>query len=470
MLPRFETVGRLRPVDLVAPGAVQVDDAEPAAGERATPAPAPYVAAVAELDDEAGDPVRIDLLGDDVRLSAHCDPGRRRGWLEIDTLGATTRHRSRRSGTAPAAGPPVSAVALVLTGPLVTVLTREGGESWTARARCDLQDRVDVHDETWLAGLRTCLSPGTPGATAGRPPVRRLLAGGFGQLGLRDLRLVSTLDGEPVRDGDRLLLTATSAGPGFFPTAHTSVWALDPRRPTLEHRADLFFRRPDRPGVFGDHATHLVRDGDRWLVATSTWADFDTQRNPTVAVTLAETGADLLRGRHVLDTRALPLPTDGLESVGVWDPHLLRHDDRWYVGFVSASRWFRFHPALASGPSLDELRLDGAATDRTATEGTTLVRLDDGWHVLASDGRDNPRPFRARYPVLDLALEEVGVLDAPYPTNLPWPTLVRERTRDGDGWLLVTFDGTPYGGRLVGYGSHGDVVLARTLPPVGREE
>jgi hypothetical protein len=288
--------------------------------------------------------------------------------------------------------------------------------------------------------------------------VRRLCAGGFGQLGLRDVRVVTTAAGDPVRDGDRLLLTAASAGPGFFDTAHTSVWALDPRTPSLEHRADLFFRRPDRPGVFGDHATHLVRDDDRWLVATSTWGDFDTRRNPRVAVTLAETTADVLTGRHVLDTRALELPTTGLGSVGVWDPHLVRADGRWLVGFVSATAIFRFHPALAAGRTLDDLTLLGAATDRVATEGTTLARLDDEWRVLASDGRDNPARHRRRFPVFDLALDEVGALDAPYPTNIPWPTVVR----DGDGWLLVTFDGTRTGGRLVGYGSHGDVVVMRT--------
>ena len=208
--------------------------------------------------------------------------------------------------------------------------------------------------------------------------VTHVRAGAFGQLGLRDVRLVSDADGTPLRDGGRLLFTATSAGPGFFDAAHTSVWSLDPDGWVPEHRADLFFRRPDKPGAYGDHATHLVRDGARWLVATSTWGDFDghtgrNRRTATVAVTLAETDADLLSGRHLLDTRPLRLPTDGLRSVGVWDPHLVRIDGRWHVGFVSASRFFKFHPALAAGPSLDDLTLLGADTTRTATEGTTLA-------------------------------------------------------------------------------------------------
>jgi hypothetical protein len=69
--------------------------------------------------------------------------------------------------------------------------------------------------------------------------------------------------------------------------------------------------------------------------------------------------------------------------------------------------------------------------------------------VLASDKR------RRVYPVLDLDLREIGTLDAAYPTNIPWPTLV--------GDLLVGFNGQPYGGRLLGYGSHGEVVIQRAI-------
>ena len=243
------------------------------------------------------------------------------------------------------------------------------------------------------------------------------------------------------------------------------MWRLDPDDLEITHSGDLFFRRPDRPGVFGDHATHVLRSEDRWLVATSTWGDFEVpatragRRTPAgLRVTLAETGADVLRGTHVLDTRELPLPTDGFPSIATWDPHLVRRDGEWLVGFVSARRFFDFHPALAGGPRLDDLRLRGAATRRTSTEGTTLVDVDGRMVVVASDGRDSPRGMRGRFPVLDLAMEEIGVLDAPYPTNLPWPSLARL----DDGWLMATFDGRPAGGRLPGYGTHGDLVLMRT--------
>jgi hypothetical protein len=417
-LPRFVEAARARPVDLVVPGS-SLDEVV-----------APYAAVTG--------PGTVTLESGDDRLVAAYDGNA--VWLEVTTSGRTTQHRSRRHARPEA---PVDEVGLALTGSHVTAFTRHGGR-WVARGRVDLRHRLDTRDGAWLGRL------------TGDAPV----AGRFGQLGLRDIRVASHADGTPYRLGDgRAVLTATSAGPGFFDTAHTSVWALDPATLTLEHLSDLFFRRPDAPGAYGDHATHLVRDGGRWLVATSTWGDFDRRRpGASVAVTLAETTADVLHGWHLLDTRPLPLPTDGLRSVGVWDPHLVRTDDGgWLVGFVSAPAFFTFHPALASGPSLDALSLRSAATERTATEGTTLLRIDEDWQVLASDGPDSPRRLRRRYPIFDLDLRETGTVDAPYPTNIPWPTLLP----DGDSWLLVAFDGTRHGGPVPGYGTHGDVVFLR---------
>lgn len=436
MLPRLEIVRRLRPVDLVAPGSVQVDT--DASGEVAMPVVAPYVAATTA---DLSGPVALHL--GEHRLAASLSNGS----VSMDVTGAGTL-RSRRFHRAEEP----TGLAVTLTGTHATAWTCEA-TGWVARARHDLRDVVDTRDEGALAGLRVELPAG--GGSAGR----------FGQLGLRDTRFVTDEDGSPVRDGEALWLTATSAGPGFFDTAHTSVWRFDPDTLALTHSADLFFRRPDRSGVFGDHATHLVRTGGGWLVATSTWGDFEApttragRRTPAgLRVTLAESGSDLLRGAHVLDSRELPLPLDGLDSIATWDPHLVRRDGEWLVGFVSARRFFDFHPALAAGPTLDDLRLLGAATDRTATEGTTLVDVDGRIAVLASDGRDSPRGLRARFPSYDLAMTETGTLDAPYPTNLPWPTVAKVDGR----WLMLTFNGRSAGGRLLGYGTHGDLVVMRS--------
>ena len=438
VLPRRELVRRLRPVELLARGAVQVRT--DAAGLTTMPAPAPYVAVTTPAADRS---VALHLSG--CRLAASVVDGSVSLSL---TAGASTREmRSRRFHRADAP----TDLGLSLTGTHLTAWTRESG-AWVARARHDLRDVLDTRDEAALAALAVELPEGGG------------MAGGFGQLGLRDVRFVTTDDGRPWRKDGACWLTATSAGPGFFDTAHTSIWRLDPEALEVEHRGDLFFRRPDRPGVFGDHATHVVRSEGRWLVATSTWGDFERpttragRRTPSgLRVTLAESDADLLRGTHVLDTRELPLPTDGLASIAAWDPHLVRREGEWLVGFVSARRFFDFHPALAAGATLDDLRLLGAAADRRATEGTTLVEVDGRMVVLASDGRDSSRARRARFPVCDMVRSKTGTLDAPYPTNLPWPSLA-----EVDGvWLMATFDGSARGGELLGYGTHGDLVLMR---------
>ncbi|MBL0747062.1 hypothetical protein [Nocardioides baculatus] len=436
MLPRVDVVRRLRPIDLVAPGAVHLASDE--GGTTTVPVVAPYVAATSAASD--GATLALHLAG--ARLSASL----RDGSVSLRVGEQDLRSRRFHRAEAPAQ------IGISLTGTHLTAWSLEAG-AWQARARHDLRDTLDTRDEAALADLRVELPTG--GGTVG----------GFGQLGLRDVRFVTDASGRPLREDGALWLTATSAGPGFFDTAHTSVWRLEATSLDLQHTGDLFFRRPDRPGVFGDHATHLVRADDRWLVATSTWGDFETpttrsgRRTPSgLRVTLAASDADLLRGTHVLDTRELPLPTDGLASIATWDPHLVHRDGEWLVGFVSARKFFDFHPALASGPALDDLRLRGAATDRTSTEGTTLAEVDGRMVVLASDGRDSRRGTRARFPVFDLAMSEVGLLDAPYPTNLPWPSLAEV---DG-GWLMATFNGRRAGGDLLGYGTHGDLVVMRS--------
>ncbi|WP_418057805.1 hypothetical protein [Pimelobacter simplex] len=439
MLPPFEIVARHRPIDLVA---------SPDA-----PLLAPYAAVEATLTGTRG---ALSLAHPDgTCLTVRLDDGRTT--LAVRRADGTEQTaRSRRHGRA---GVPPDRLGLTLTGSHLAVLTHEK-ERWVVRGRIDLRTSggPDTRDADWIGALRG----------AGSGAVTGVRTGPFGQLGLRDIRMVSHADGTPYRTGGAVLLTATSAGPGFFDTAHTSLWALTPDD-RVEHRADLFFGRPDRPGVYGDHATHLLRDGDRWLVATSTWSDFPADKKERVPgalrVTLAESSADLTTGRHVLATRELALPTaPGVPSVGTWDPHLVRDPatGTWLVGYVSARRFFDFHPVLAAGPSLDDLTLRGAATDRRATEGTTLLRVGDTWQVLAGDGRDNPRATRGRFPIFDTALREQGTVDAPYPTNIPWPTVVPPDPEvGGDTWRLVTFNGHPYGGSLAGYGTHGDVVVMR---------
>ena len=199
MLPRFEIVARRRPVRLVVPGTT-------------LPPPAPYAAVQARVTGTGR--AHLSLASGEVTLTAEYD-GRVRLVVGTGSLGTT--HQSRRFATPDRR---VDSLALTLTGRALTALTRERGR-WVARARYDLTDRFDPHDEHFLAGLSATVDG----------PLDDVEAGSFGQLGLRDLRLVSNADGTPYRVDEAdptLLLTASSAGPGFFPASHTSVWGLDP--------------------------------------------------------------------------------------------------------------------------------------------------------------------------------------------------------------------------------------------------
>ena len=142
-------------------------------------------------------------------------------------------------------------------------------------------------------------------------------------------------------DGRRYL-TWTCAGLGFFQQAHWTVWSLDPAKPEqMRLESQLFTRRDGL--VLGDHAGQLVRDGDRWLVLTSSWGDFAPGVDPRAAPSSAD---DLLTGVHVLETERAPLPTEA----GSWDPALTRVDGSWRLGFVESPSQepFDFHPALAA--------------------------------------------------------------------------------------------------------------------------
>ncbi|MDQ4055212.1 MAG: hypothetical protein M3237_21295, partial [Actinomycetota bacterium] len=176
MLSRFEIIHRSRPVALVLPGS---DREQPIA---------PYLAVEAMVTGPGR--AELALASGDVTLVARYDD--RGACLQVATGGTTTVHRSRRHGRPEGA---VDGVALTLTGPHLVVLTLEDG-AWRARGRVDLAERVDPHDEHWLAGVESS-------ATG---PVAEVRSGRFGQVGLRDLRLVTHADGTAYREGDAVLL------------------------------------------------------------------------------------------------------------------------------------------------------------------------------------------------------------------------------------------------------------------------
>jgi hypothetical protein len=446
---------RYRPFHLVAPGFVE--DRRSALGDVATltlsdrsPA-APFAAVELEVSDGSG--IVVAGLGSDDgdRVVATYNPSGRTAAIEVRAEG-TTRVVRRATVDLPGS----FTLGFAVCENQVTVLARpDGASDWKPllTERTKVADLVDLRVPERLERFRY-----TWGVRTGTAVLGDVRAGLFGMTGLRDPHLVQHADGRPyVRDG-KVYLTWTCAGLGFFQQAHWGVFTLDLADLTrLEQVSQLFSHRDGL--LVGDHAGQLVRDGDQWLVATSSWGDFDFQG---VHVRHLTTTDDLLTGVHLLETRATDLPTD----VSSWDPGFTRADastgleggDGWLLGFVESPSQdpFDFHPALARTDAespWEGLTKVGAADDLHQCEGPILARVEDRLWFLASDGDAR------HYPVFDLRMRRVGRLDAPYPTNIPHPQLLQ---LDEDRWIMISFDGTQYAEDTMGYGGHGDVVIMET--------
>ena len=443
----FKTVDRFRPVELVAPGFVATDrvraeDPGPGLHREDEGPPAPFAAVEVRVSGAAdGSSVAAGLAtADDQHVLVRWAAATGLVTLEVRRAGRTRVLRRKRVALGGDCG-----LAFALCENQVTALV-DTGDGWQPllTERTKGADLVDLRREDVLAAH--AYAWGASGV--GRASVR---AGIFGMTGLRDPHLVQHADGTPYTRDGRVFLTWTCAGLGFFQQAHWSVWSLDPAAPErMRLESQLFTRRDGL--VVGDHAGQLVRDGDRWWVATSSWGDFEPG---SIHIRHCESVDDLLTGVHVLETEPTPLPTEH----GTWDPALTRVDGAWLVGFVESPSQdpFDFHPALATSASdtwFKQLSPVAAAAELHQCEGPIIATVDGTTYLLASDGDDR------NYPVFDLSGRRIGRLDAPYPTNIPHPNLVPD---PAGGWLLVTFDGTPYDDPVMGYGGHGDVVVMHSV-------
>ncbi|MDQ6732918.1 MAG: hypothetical protein M3Z35_02200, partial [Nitrospirota bacterium] len=304
--------------------------------------------------------------------------------------------------------------------------------------RIQLESGIDLRQKAQLAGAHLFYSG----------IFDKIRAGYFGYTGLRDPQLVRLANGEPLVLANRSYFTATCAGPGFFQTAHWAVFSTsfdDPEDIRLE--SHLFFHRDGL--LLGDHAGFLMMDKlGHFLLGVSSWGDFDN--NVHIRSSMSE--EELLKGVHTLSSMRWPVPTDS----ACWDPSIFWHAGRWWLSFVECLNYeprFVFRPVLAKSrfgavwnSIFDRV---GADVVHLQTEGTLLTPLNGELYVLASDGdaRD--------YPIYDLQMNRIATLNAPYGSNIPHPMIIE---RD-DGNLIMTFDGTGHDEDLLGYGTHGDILL-----------
>lgn len=330
-------------------------------------------------------------------------------------------------------------VAVTFTENTVT-LWEEGESDWVPvlTHRMEATNGVDLRNPAQLQGLRS----------ASFGPIDDLQSGYFGYIGLRDPQLVKYSDGRKYEQDNRVLMTMTCAGPGFFQAAHWGIFSVSITDPTdLKMVGNLFFQRDGM--VVGDHAGQIIIDDDgSFIVAVSSWGDF----SDNVHVRHARTQISILDGTHVLDSAILRLPSPH----GCWDPSLLRYKDEWWISFVECIAYsprFDFHPALARGLAYDnELTFEAAETLHHQTEGTLITMIEGVPYIFASDGDTRD------YPVYDMRMNRISQLDAPYGTNIPHPLLI---DTPGGPWFF-TFDGEPWCDDVLGYGTHGDIIIYRS--------
>ena len=302
-------------------------------------------------------------------------------------------------------------------------------------------------------------------------------AGYWGRAGVRDNHVVTYADGTPYIKDNKLYLTLTNAGLDFFSTAHWGVYTLDlsmdyTSPDALEEVGKLFVEREGK--VMGDHAGHIVYDDttSEFIIGVSTWGDF-TYEGVEIYYTRELSGDDpkVLHGVHVLEkAQELNLPTAlPTDPTGNWDPHFTRIGQEWYVAFVESptqggDRWDH-HPALAKGPTIENLTLVDAKEELKQTEGMVIQKVGGEWYVLCSTGRGDftfegvpPGSFR----IYDLDMNLVGTLNAPYVTNIPHPMITPLPNLPGQGdtkWIMLTFNETFFYNNFLGYGTHGNFVV-----------
>ena len=353
-----------------------------------------------------------------------------------------------------------------------------------------LSQYVDLRDKTVLAEYKYGF--GVRGGSGATIVLDSVEAGYWGRAGVRDNHVVTYADGTPYIKDNKLYLTLTNAGLDFFSTAHWGLYTLDLSdytSPTaLKEVGKLFWNREGK--VMGDHAGHIVYDDTNreFIIGVSTWGDFTYQGVEiyhTRVKVLPTEDIEVLHGVHVLTGQELTLPTAlPTPPTGHWDPHFTRIGQEWYVAFVESptqgTPWDH-HPALAKGPTIENLTLVDAKEELKQTEGMVIQKVGGEWYVLCSTGRGDltfegvpPGSFR----IYDLEMNLVAYRNDtttpkwPYPTNIPHPMITPLPNRPGPGdtkWIMLTFNETffyidadlddPADHVGLGYGTHGNFVV-----------
>jgi hypothetical protein len=334
----------------------------------------------------------------------------------------------------------------------------DSGQGFVPLVRANVASALDMRDPAVLSRYRYGFGAR---ADSGTIAFDRVQAGYWGKAGVRDPHVVTWADGTPFIADNKVYLTLTNAGLGFFQFAHWGVYTLDLSSNSpggLQQVGQIFWERGGV--VVGDHAGHIVYDDTitAFRLLVSNWGTFSGNG---VLINAATVQGDILHGVHVIRNPTVQqLPT----TVSRWDPHMVRINGTWYIAFVESPSQnpFTFHPALAVGSrngQFSNFTLVGRDASHTMTEGMIMQKVGGKWYVLCSSSPAEGSPSGGHYDIYDLNMRFVGYLNAPYPTNnIPHPMAfpVADTQTQTTRWRMVTFEGTQYYENILGYGTHGD--------------
>lgn len=298
-----------------------------------------------------------------------------------------------------------------------------------ASVSCDMR-RMDAPVK-WSWGIR---AEGCAGGALTR--AESCLSCGTGQA---DPQIVQNADGTPLVIDGRLYICMTTRGFEQIPDSYQGVYSLGLSGFDLRLEGALFFTEGDGR-MLGYHATKVVRDGDRYLVMTT------THGGKLHTLAYAETGADILHGIHYLECRNLEFPHKEAEGTkyGTEDPDFFYDAKarRWRLAYCARQGSNKDGQHLSYVTHLCESKnWDGPykliATSKEDNNTGIRITTVGGKRYVLSGGSDTTF-YIYDYP----GLECLGTFRQEFPNGgfRGWPTIVPLQCGNYERYLWITFD------------------------------
>ena len=326
----------------------------------------------------------------------------------------------------------------------------DSGTGWQRITSVDLST-VDLRDPAVLATYHPTFGAASGGTTSAWA-FDWFEYGYFGQLGLRDVTLVTHKDGAPYTVGGDLFFTATAAGyAGAGGGGHTGVYAINLKTGVLRKTGALFVRR-GAPLIYNDLPANIIYDDDiqAWRVFIAT---FGNGFGSTLQILHQIYRGEILNGVTVLrDAAALALTEDAAEDV--YDPCVVFDPvaQEWLVAYAATTDTnFAGDPmyvALDSSTDLVTFTSEWQKSANTGFEGAKIQKVDGSYYVVSA----SKTTFRV-YDRAGTYLNDLNVGTHPASATPPHATLIPLFDGDETRWFLICHDDTKFGANDFSWGS-----------------